>query len=344
MKTKKSVAVSIGVLIGFVGGLLIGISLTNPGMSLMEAAGTIGKMDAYRNVKVTEQDIELRNELLTDASLRESYREYLTYEYAANVKMTDDIRYALQEVDRTQGFRSANARTMERLEDYTLFLENARLQILEAIGVILELDEHNQVAIRQVLNDAGNVLAQTTYRSTVLFDLMEDINAFFQTNAKEEFPQLALAHDRLFANLLTACLVSDNKPVLEHLLDKELMTENESLALLSNTLQSAFLADLDQLSDKQSRLAGSERLSAFMADSSPLLQVLQDIGMLAGAEGLADIPLFDSEQLGSIMIIFDAENLREGTGLGSQSLAGSIFYDASRLSDMMQSKEQLQWH
>ena len=62
MKTKKSIVVTAGLLIGFVIGLMVGITLTNPGLSLMEAAGTIGKVDQYRNVRVTEKDIELRNE------------------------------------------------------------------------------------------------------------------------------------------------------------------------------------------------------------------------------------------------------------------------------------------
>ncbi|MDZ4204800.1 MAG: hypothetical protein U1C46_08295, partial [Bacteroidales bacterium] len=87
MRAKRNLLVIVGLLIGFSAGLIVGIMLANPGLSLREAAGTIGKIDKYRNVKITEADIELRNELLADEGLRKAFTSYLNYEYAANVKM-----------------------------------------------------------------------------------------------------------------------------------------------------------------------------------------------------------------------------------------------------------------
>ena len=304
MKNKKSLIVIIGILIGFVVGLIIGITLTNPGMGLMEAAGTIGKMDTYRNVRVTEKDIELRNELLADASLREAYHNYLLYEYTVNVKMADDIQFSIRESDRLPKFWSANARTMERLEDYSMFLDNARLLILEAIGVINELDGRSQVAIRTVLNNAGNALAQTVYRSMVLFEFMEGVQHFIDVEGKEAHLQLAVAHDKLYANLLATCLVNENRPVLEHLLERDILTEDESLAISSEVLLSQFIHDANLLPSSSTLLSNAELLQsqnlglAFFGSESVLSSSQQ---LSSFNEALNSILSSDIGQLGVIM-------------------------------------------
>lgn len=296
MKTKKSIVVTVGLLIGFVVGLMVGITLTNPGLSLMEAAGTIGKMDSYRNVKVTEQDIELRNELLTDASMKNAYQQYLLYEYTINVKMADDIQFAILEADKVPGFRSVNARTMDRLEDYAMFLDNARLLILEAISVINDLDGRSQVAIRTVLNNAGNAMAQTIYRSNVLFDFIDGVQQFIDTNGREIHPELALAHDKLYASLLATALVNDNRPVLEHLLERDVLTEDESLALHNEALMAQFLNDVGQLSAAMI-IYDTEQLQGIVFGSSA---ALQDMGLLEGAQQLSNEAfLSNAQQLSS---------------------------------------------
>ncbi len=258
MKTKRSLAIAIGVLFAFVAGILVGLALTNPGMSIFEAAGTIGKVDKYRNVKVTEHDIELRNNLLEDASLKEAYKNYLLYEYTANVKMADDIIFAIEAAGKAGGFRAANVQSLDRLEDYAYFLDNARLQILEAIATLNELGNKSQIAIQTVMNNAGNAMAQTTYRSNVLFDFITAVERFFESANKEEHPELATAHDLLFANLFIASIVNENTPALQYLSGRELFTENESLALKDGVIQGVAALDAELLSvgftDKESML------------------------------------------------------------------------------------------
>lgn len=317
MKTKKNIVVSIGLLIGFVIGLMVGITLTNPGLSLMEAAGTIGKVDKYRNVKVTEEDIELRNELLADSSLRVAYQNYLMYEYVFNVKMADDIQYSIAAANDINGFRASDPNTLESLEDYAQFLDNARLQILEAIGTLDDVANKGQIAIRSVLNNAGNVLAQTVYRSTVLFDFMNDIERFINTSGEAEYPQLAKAHDLLYANMLNSCIVNENRPILEHLLTKEILSDGEDLALHSETLQMAVAWDSEQLkfylAEKlQDNILGSQILYSGFTDS----------------EQLRTITFYDSEQL-SYMV--DSEQLRQ--------MGGS--FDMETLNSLLLGKEQL---
>jgi hypothetical protein len=340
MKTKKSIVVTIGLLIGFVVGLMVGITLTNPGLSLIEAAGTIGKVDTYRNVKVTEEDIELRNELLADASLREAYKNYLMYEYAANIKMVDNIQYAITAVEGVSGFKTSNAGTLEKLEDYAMFLDNARLQILEAIGTLDDLSDRGQIAIRSILNSAGNAMAQTAYRSTVLFDFINDVERFINTSGTEQYPDLAKAHDLLFANLLNTCIVNDNRPVLEHLVEKELLSDGEELALLSEALQMAVIQDTEKLS-----LHGAEQLQSSILNAASLF------GMLQGSEQLGNIGFYDAENLGMVLgmnsqtrlmgsEMLNSEQLRGSGMLDSEQLRGIVFGNAESL-NLFYAKEQL---
>ena len=331
MKKSKIKFLFLGLVVGLVVGLAAGLALMNPGMtgmSVWEAAGTIGRVDQYRNVRVTEADIELRNELLADQNMREAYRNYLAYEYAANIKMGDDLRFAILAGREHDDFHTNNNHTLDRMEEYTIFLDNARLRILEAIGTISDLSDRDRVAIRTVLNSAGSAIAQTQFRNGVVFDFMTDVATFFKTNPKTEFPQLAHAHDQLFANMLMHNIVNDNRPVLEHLLAKEVMDEDGEFAQLdTETFRAHAINDAEYLRD-----------IAFMNEA--LLDfVITDIEALRwnfrvqDAEHLRDLTRFDAEQLRHFGIL-DAETLRSIAALDSEQLKDVMsFLDGVVLND-----------
>ena len=322
MKTQKTLIVIFSLVIGFAIGLMVGLTLTNPGMSLREAAGTIGRVDQYRNVRVTDADIELRNELLADENMREAYRNYLSYEYASNIKMGEDIRFAITAGYDAGDFRMINRRTLESMEEYAEFLDNARLRILEALGVISDLSERDRVAIRTVLNNAGNALAQTHFRNGVVFDFMLGVERFFDTNSKAQFPNLAKAHDQLFANVLMSTMVNDNRPVLEHLLAKELMDEDGELAQMDmETLRKIILNDFDNLRDIA--FLNEEIMNSFVRD----IQALN-----------ASVFFLDMEQLRTAVNL-DAEQLRLGPlGDGEQLRSAG---DALRMNEILRGSELL---
>lgn len=312
MKTSKSVVALIGVLIGFVAGLIIGLFLTNPGMSLMEAAGTIGKVDKYRNVRITEEDIELRNELLATESVKESYKNYLLFEYFSNVKMVDDVQFSLQSIDKVPAFRSSCAQTISQMDEYATFLDNARLKILEAVGVIEGLNPGDKIAIRQVLGKAGNALAQTTYRNTVLFDYIDAVELFISENNEADYPDLIKSHDLLFNNLLASCLINDNRPMLKHLAEKDLLSTGEDLSMNREALLVIIPSDMEKLSfiipdtEKLGICLDSEKLSVCLAVEQ--LPFSWDMEQLAAAQDSERLGVFDREQLGTI---WDNEKLSD---------------------------------
>ena len=338
MKLKTNLIVAAGFLISFVAGLIVGLALTNPGMSVIEAAGTIGKVDKYRNVRVTEQDVELRNDLLADTSLKEAYKNYLLFEYTANIKMADNIQFAIEAASQAAGFRAAHAQTLGKLEEYAYFLDNARLQLLEAIATLNDLTEKSNIAIRTVMNNAGNALAQTTYRSNVLFDFIFAVEGFFDSVDKETHPELALAHDLLFANLFIASIVNENTAAMQSLSGKELFTENESLALKEGMIQNIVALDAERLrtgfTDQESLLnaiLNSEQLNTiYLTDQILALQ-------FAASEQLNNIGFFDIETL---QVYLDTEQL----GFYSHGELLEFFGplgNADMLHDLMQSREDM---
>ncbi|MDR4987505.1 MAG: hypothetical protein RG741_01545 [Bacteroidales bacterium] len=338
MKTPKILAVVFSIVIGFAIGLMVGLTLTNPGMSLREAAGTIGRIDQYRNVRVTASDIELRNELLSDEHMREAYRNYLAYEYASNIKMGEDIRFAILAGYDASDFRLKNRRTLNGLEDYAEFLDNARLRILEALTVITDLSDKDRVAIRTVLNNAGNALAQTQFRNGVVFDFMLGVERFFDTTPPAQHPELAKAHDQLFANVLMSTMVNDNRPVLEHLLAKELMDEDGELAQLDmETLRDKLLLDMGEL---QSIIGLGEASLQALLDNPALLSIgfLDQAGMLQflqffDAEQLQHFGILDSEMLQSFEGVLNMNEVLRGSEMmrNSEFLRGQILFDTEQL-------------
>ncbi len=327
MKPKTNLIVAAGFLISFIAGVLVGLTLTNPGMSVYEAAGTIGKVDKYRNVRVTDMDIELRNDLLADSSLKEAYKNYLIFEYTANIKMADNIQYAIEAASQIEGFRAVNGQSLERLEDYAYFLDNARLHLLEAIATLDKLTGKSPIAIRTVMNNAGNAMAQTSYRSNVLFDFITDVEKFFDSTNKEAYPELAKAHDLLFANLFIASIVNENTPALNYLSGRDLYTENESLALTAETLQGIIINDAEKLKvryvDRESllnELNSSEHLN-FYVDS----ETLQAVMVIYDSEQLGFYSRTD-DMLGLVVMLNEAFVLRDVLQSRADMLGGTTYW------------------
>ncbi len=302
MKSKKIIQILAGVVIAFVAGVMLGITLTNPGMSLSEAAGTIGRVDQYRNVRITEADIELRNEFLSDETLRETYIQYLTFEYSNNIQMADNVRYALEAARTAPDFRATNSATLKQLEDYTVFLDNVRLNILEALAVINDLSDRDKVAVRTILNNAGNAISQTITRSNPIFNYLRGVEAFFGDASQADFPQLVNAHDRLFTSLMAINLINDNRPVLDYLLAKGLMDEDSELA------------QLDMESLRRIVAFDSERLQYFVNSESLQNMITRDVMQMM---------FWDGQVL--------QDMLRSGETLNIEALRSHILFDAERL-------------
>jgi hypothetical protein len=331
MKTSKTFAIILSLVVGFAFGLIIGIILTNPGVSLIDAAGTIGRVEQYRNVRITEADIELRNELLSDEEMLEAYRSYLAFEYSANLRMVEDLNTALQAGRDITEFSSKNAHTLDRMERYAGFLENARLTILDAMGALNDLSGQSRVAVRSLLNNAGNAIVQSHSLSSPVFDFMLGVDSYLKQNPEGDYKQLANAHDQLLANLMMINIINRNLPVLEYLTEKSVLAEDLELAQFdSETLRSKVLEDVGKLEGNV--VFDSEKLNSIFFDTERLAYFVD-------AETLSLVMhLSQEEQLRGI-VAFDSEKLNTGFTLDAESM--SVYLDSEKLNLMILGSKQL---
>jgi len=200
-----------------------------------------------------------------------------------------------------------------------------------------------------VLNSAGNAIAQTQISGNVLFDYLLAVEDFFDARPRNEYPALIRAHDELYASLLMYNIIKDNKPVLDHLLAKNLMNEDGELAQMDNEqLRSTIIMDAARL---QWQWVDQETLQDLLDQ-----EVLQHIDIF-DQETLRGSTLFDQETLESAgitdqellktgftisdqeaindLIIFDRETLQNIAFMDQQTLRGSTLFDQETLNDIM---------
>lgn len=317
MKTKQVATIVITLLIGFSTGLMSGIVLMKPDAEITDAAGSIGRLDQYRNVQTSAEDIQLRNELLENAEMRALFMDYMKAQYAGMIRMSDDIKFALTVSDATPGFEVQYGRTVESLRSYSKFLDNARLRMLAAISMLQIMDETSEVAIHSAMRDALNAMAQTSFRSDVLHDFMRDAENYASSGSENGVENLMNAHDRFLMNLISLNLMNGNRAALEQLLAKAPAGTGTRDTGMKETLQQGLSLD-------------SEQLAFFDSEQLGTLWDSEQLGMqLLDSEQLNAMGLWDSEQL-SAMGLWDSEQL-----------AGSTLFDSELLQGFMAASEQL---
>ena len=107
MKTTKNspVILVLAVLVSLTAGFLVGILVDFPKTDDTQLAGTIGRVQNYKNVKVTEEDIELKNDLVSDTIILKAISNYFNYYYVAAVSQGEKIRYALEALESQPAYK-----------------------------------------------------------------------------------------------------------------------------------------------------------------------------------------------------------------------------------------------
>jgi len=378
MKSKNVLVILVSLVIGLAAGLLIGVMISNPGVSLRNAAGTIGKVEKYRNVKITEADIELRNELISDPELRYAFTNYVQYEYAASIKLGEDIAAAVTAARSIPAFMDSFPKAASDLENYGALIENARVPLLEATVVMDQPDQWDNIAFTSVVNNAGMAMFQIRQGAAAAYDFLSAAETFFIKNDKSAHPDLNIARLQIYFDMLASGYIRNDRMAFEYLLSKskdvDIVT---ATALKSEALQLAVIADANKLNIGDASQLGvilnaeklgivvwsattlgqvicnTEKLGLGLCNAEKLNYILSDAGKLdfiAQIEKLASGDaekmgrLFDSEKINLVAnqqqlgVIFGMEKLGN---LGDKNQLGVIM-DFQQLGSTFQSVEKLQ--
>ncbi len=233
---KKSGKILIGVIIAltFIIGYFVGVLVDFPPVEKAKLSGTIGKIDNYRNVKVSEKDINLRSELKNNNQMLGDFQRYYSFHYTNNVEKSAAIDETLESCKGVAEFTGTNQKKIDALDQYNKFITEARKDILIALMALRHLSEGSgDQSIGIPLNNANNAIAQISYRGTAVLDMVEALDDFLSERPSGSFPALAKAHDDLLLSQIRTSVATNDKLTLKFLDKKEFFGSQDDIK--SNT-------------------------------------------------------------------------------------------------------------
>lgn len=309
----------LALLVGFLGGYSFsGFSPTSGESETdyydlgMFLSGSIGKVERYRNVKVTEKDLLLRNELLEDSAKKEQYEKYLLYYYYQSLRTSADVDAALPKATSVEAFQKIYYPYSEAVTNFRSFLESAREDILMALNVILEMDQNTKLPVVDFLNQAQNAVLRIRNHEQILVNYMDAMGSFMQTHPETSWPELEEAREILAINLLQSAILTQNKPILVYLHQNNLANNKEKIkegiteAIKPMGMQDQILNDIERLGFLNGEsLQGiiwtdMESLNAITlenVESLNAINVNESLGVFGNIEQLSGISLLNADQL-----------------------------------------------
>ena len=330
MKKRFTPWLILGILAGLIIGYVAGLFINFPSVDESLVSGTINKVDKYRNIKATEADIQLKNDLVADTATLRILKNYITFHYLDAVKLDTDIEKALAAGGVAEGFDVEASDEIEGLEKYGQYLGSSRLCFLAALGVIDDPEKTDPTVIRNSLNQVNNIIAQKNYRNRAILSFIDRCESFLASQPAGEFTELRKAHDILSLDLASTASIAGDKVMQKVLNRKQLMSEYRELAWYEkNHVLQVVAADIEIIgtildADKMQAF-DSEKLQALDAEKINIYADAQVLGFL-DAESFGIV--LDMEKLG-YFIITDVEKM------------AAIAYDMDKLGVLIKSAEKM---
>lgn len=322
MKKRNGLLLTLAVIASLAIGFLIGIMVDIPKTDNTQVAGTIGKIQNYKNVKITEQDIQLKNELMADSVLLKAIGNYFNYYYVSAVSQGDRIKYALKELDPEQEFKAFSGMTLTEFAGYGTFLENARKDLMLAVALCKFPNDVHPVLLRNAITQANNVIAQMNYRKQAVLNLIDNLDTFIGQKSKDVPVVLANVHAVLSCDQIINAVALNDKVVLKYFDRKKLYTTEikaSSLADMqgsSSVLQGYIIHDAAILKDQIFGSSSSLGIDPIQLDQENLGFLIEDAALIG------------------TQFLLDAGNLQGFIGSASELgyfVVGSVFQNLENL-------------
>lgn len=276
-KVRTALFVIVGVLVGFT----IGISVDFPKTNESELAGTISKVDNYRNVKISEEDVKLRNELLTDTILYKRYMDYCKFQYVTAATMTSALETAIKASEGLADFKNLNGSLIEGLKGYYNNIGHSRTELMHVIAILNEIDSADPSDVYMAMQNANTAIDQMKYKDDAVISFIDEAGRYLKGKNGGNIKMLSKAYNHLLLVQGTKAATLKDKPKSKYLESKELMTSGGELNSYDATNVMNFI-----FTDTQS-------LKAQFPDS----EINTDIAF--SEENLTDV----SNQLNAILVI-----------------------------------------
>jgi hypothetical protein len=294
MKKYTFTQLGLAAAVALIAGLFIGLAISGFRIPADNLSGTIGKVDRYRNVQVTDDDILLRNELAEDTVKRNQYEKYLMYYYYQSLKTAYDVEQVISKTKEVPAFADVNGQFLNALDKTGSSIEKARMDILIALNLIMVIDDNPNVPIIDFLNKANNGIARLRSYDQLLLDYMNTMAVYMDAHPGLDLQSLKDAHDILSINVMQSAILTQNKPILNYLDKKKLRNDEEGAKeLIGGFVMNSFVAS-QVLSD-------FETISGAINSSNKLGSIGPYMNSSISSQQL-DISIFNSQQLAAVTL------------------------------------------
>ncbi|MBN1927226.1 MAG: hypothetical protein JW798_15440 [Prolixibacteraceae bacterium] len=350
MKNSSKILVGILIVISLAIGFIIGLLVDIPQAEEEALSGTIGRINNYRDVKVTENDIKLRSELMASDHLLKQYQLYFSYHYASAIELGKNIQFAIDASKSNIDFTELYPQQINALSKYYRSIEQARKDVLIALSTLQNLDESNERNIGNLINNANVAIAQIKYRENVVVDFVEAVEDFIAGNKDVQCDDLKKAHDLLAIHQAVVAAIYKDKPMTKYYNKKEIFSSKQELEDMewnnSEPVASQVDSDIDIANDQvgvfdQSLLDATTNLVQSAVDniqSVTATAACNATSTLDNTSGLDVQTCLDTNQLDAI--ISGSGDQAEITGSNVSTLQSSTLDAIQQLDDASNSVQQ----
>ncbi|KAF0128701.1 MAG: hypothetical protein FD155_3033 [Bacteroidetes bacterium] len=185
MKNTTSNLFSLNTLFGLAVGILIGFGFNMNSTQPEQLVGSIGRLDSKRNVSITDNDIKLRNELITDTLRLTQYKNYTTFIYYKSLRNTVDINKVSELLSDEKAYNEAFPQTISSLLQYRDYLNYARADLLSAFQALENQNADEKLPIIEYLNNVQNAAGRIQNYESILVNNLIEMEAFFEQQGGE---------------------------------------------------------------------------------------------------------------------------------------------------------------
>lgn len=327
MKKNTKLLIVAGMVFAMIIGYLIGTLVDYPDVNKNSVAGTISKINNYRNSQLTPNEVELKNELASDTAKLKQMRSFLSFHYYNVLKTQEEIKAALNIANAESGFKAKNENVIKSLESYNKYLSSARTDLLLALSALTNPKETNPIILRDLINQTNNVIAQCNYRNRGIGEMIDALSEYVKEDKSGKTDELKRIHDILMLNQINVAVLTGNKSDLKDFGNKPFLSDSEKLQIFDKeTFNNLIVSDMEKLScldleklgiedaeklgtlDKEKLgTLDKEKLGAF--DKEKLGLIFFDAELQAGYSDKEDLGIYNDKDNLNLIYIHDKEKL-----------------------------------
>ncbi len=262
-KIRTALFVIAGLMVGFTAGILV----SDTKIDNEAAKGTISKVNNYRNVKISDEDVKLRSELLSDTSLCNGIKKYLNFHYITASSMTSALETAIKASEGLADFKSMNGELIDGLNTYYKSMAQLRSEIMMAIVVLNALDNTDPSDVYMAIQNANTSISQMNYKDNSVISFLDEAGRYLASKNGNNVQMLNKAYNHLLMVQGVKAAAVNDKPRMKYLSEKQLTASAGELnAFDKENLSINIENDVAQL--KLIGIESSESLKAGFTDVS----------------------------------------------------------------------------